>query len=96
MPIDRTRLPTWSEFLRAATERGVRVDENDLGIEGPRDKEPPVRYLQRADGLKVIVPPLALGEIVRETLLSSLCRLLDIDPARWGIEFEELPPDSLS
>jgi len=94
MPLDRGKLPSWSEFLYIANKQGVHIEEHDLKIEGPRGREPPVRYLQRPGGIKVIVPPLQLGDIIRENLLGSLCRQLDIDPTPLGISLEDLPPQS--
>jgi len=92
MPIAPERLPTWSEFLFVARQQGIKIVERDLNIEGPQGPEPPVRYLQRPGGPEVIVPPLRLGDTVRENLLSSLCRTLSIDPGPLGISSDELPP----
>ena len=92
MPIARERLPTWSEFLFAAKKQGIQIVERDFKLKGPAGAEPPVRYLQRPGGPQVIVPPLRLGDTVRENLLASLCRTLVIDPAPLGIALDELPP----
>jgi hypothetical protein len=92
MPIDPERLPTWSEFLFLAKKQGIRIVERDLKIASPTGPEPPIRYLQRPGGPQVIVPPLRLGDIVRENLLSSLCRTLAIDPKPLGIAPDELLP----
>ncbi len=94
MPIDPERLPSWSEFLFVAKQQGIRIYENEIGITGPVGSEPPFRFLQRPGELEVIVPPLRLGEIMRESLLSGLCRRLRIDPTPLGISLDELPPQN--
>lgn len=94
MPIDPKRLPSWSEFLFAAGKQGIGIFERELVGAGPRGSVLPIRYLQRKDGMKVIVAPLPSGEILQEPYFSNLCRRLQFDPAALGIRLDELEPET--
>jgi hypothetical protein len=94
MPSDPGRLPSRSEFLFAARKQGVQISERTLKIGNPKTPGPPVHYLRRGDGLPVIVPTLQRGDVVQAPLLSTLCRLLEVDPSSLGISLDELEQEA--